>query len=112
MDKTQEAAAKARVQEALWQWLTRGLVLGVAFGFGFFASWIMYASGEQGAPNLRIVSEEQAAQLVELKNNKIDVQGQLEVATDRLGRCETEKQKKLTEVAELKQTMLKAGLTP
>jgi hypothetical protein len=112
VEKIDEAAAKARVQEAVWQWLTRGLVLGVAFGFGFFAAWIMYASGEQGAPNLRVLSEEQAAQIVELKNNKVDIEGQLEVYTGKLSRCETEKQKRLTEVAELKQTMIKAGLTP
>ena len=112
MDKVDEAAAKARVQEAVWQWLTRSLVLGVAFGFGFFAAWILYASGEQGAPHLRVVTEEQAAQIIELKNNKIDIQGQYEVASSRLKRCETEKQKRLTEVAELKQTMIKAGLTP
>lgn len=112
MDPIDEAAAKARVQEALWTWLQRALVLAVAFGFGFFAAWLLYGSGPEGAPALRKLTKEQAAQIVDLKNNKIDIQGQLEVTAGRLQRCETEKQKRLTEVAELKQKMLAAGMTP
>lgn len=112
MDKMDEAAAKQRVKEAVWEWVQRALVLTVAFGFGFFASWIMYGSGEQGAPALRVLTQEQADQIISLKNDKIDIEGRLEVASGRLKRCETEKQKKLTEVADLKQKMLAAGLTP
>lgn len=112
MDQIDEAAAKARVQEALWAWLQRALVLAVAFGFGFFASWLLYGSGAEGAPALRKLSAEQQAQILDLKNNKIDIQGQLEVATGRLKRCETDKQKYLTQVADLKQKMLAAGMTP
>ena len=112
MDPIDEAAAKARVQEAAWEWLQRALVLAVAFGFGFFAAWLLYGSGAEGAPSLRKLSKEQAAQIVDLKNNKIDIQGQLEVQTGRLQRCETDKQKYLTQVAELKQKMLAAGMTP
>ena len=112
MDQIDEAAAKERVQQAMWEWLQRALVLSVAFGFGFFAAWIMYGSGAEGAPSLRKLSKEQSAQILDLKNNQIDIQGQLEVATGRLQRCESERQKKLTEVAELKQKMMAAGLTP
>jgi hypothetical protein len=100
------------VQEATWAWIQRALVLGVAFGAGFFAAWLFYGSGPEGAPALRHLTKDQAAQIVGLKNNKIDVQGQLEVATGRLQRCETDKQKYLTESAELKQKMLAAGMTP
>lgn len=112
MDPIDEAAAKARVQEALWAWLQRALVLAVAFGAGFFAAWLLYGSGAEGAPALRKLTKEQAAQIVDLKNNKIDIQGQLEVQTGRLQRCETDKQKYLTQLAELKQKMLGAGMTP
>ncbi len=112
MDPIDEAAAKARVKEAAWAWIQRALVLGVAFGFGFFASWLLYGSGEEGAPHLRQVSKQQAAQIVDLKNNKIDIQGKLEVVEGRLSRCETDKQKYLTQSAELKQKMLAAGMTP
>jgi hypothetical protein len=112
VDPIDEAAAKARVQEALWAWFQRALVLAVAFGFGFFAAWLAYGSGTQGAPALRTLTKEQAAQIVELKNNKIDIQGQLEVTSGRLQRCETEKQKRLTEAAECKQKLLAAGIEP
>lgn len=112
MDPIDEAAAKARVQEAAWAWIQRAMVLGVAFGAGFFAAWLFYGSGPEGAPALRQLTKNQAAQIVELKNNKIDIQGQLEVATGRLQRCETDKQKYLTQNAELKQKMMEAGLTP
>jgi hypothetical protein len=112
VDQIDEEAAKARVQQAAWEWLQRALVLAVAFGFGFFAAYLMYGSGPEGAPSLRKLTAEQSAQILDLKNNKVDIQGQLEVATGRLQRCESEKQKKLTEVADLKQKMMAAGLTP
>jgi len=112
VDPIDEAAAKARVKEAAWEWIQRALVLGVAFGFGFFGAYILYGSGNEGAPALRKLTKEQSAQIVELKNNKIDIQGQLEVQTGRLQRCEIDKQKYLTEKAELKQKMLAAGMTP
>jgi hypothetical protein len=112
VDQIDEAAAKQRVKEALWAWMQRGLVLAVAFGFGFFASWLMYGVGKEGAPALRDQTKAQAAQIIELRNKQIDIQGQLEVTSSRLQRCETEKQTRLTEAAECKQKLLAAGITP
>ena len=42
MASQEDEEAKKRVQEAVWQWTQRLLVLAVTFGFGFFAGWVMY----------------------------------------------------------------------
>lgn len=110
MDKIEEEQAKARVQEALWEWIQRAVVLGVAFGFGFFTAWVMFGAGVNGAPALRTLKAEQQAHITELKNKQVDVSGRLEVASGRLTGCAKDKQKCLTERAECRQTLIKAGL--
>ena len=102
LDEIDENAAKQRVQEATWAWIQRALVLLVTFGFGFFAAWVLYGSGEQGAIALRRQVAEQDAQIIELNKKRTDAEGKYEVANTRLGQCQSEMQKKSTELAELK----------
>ena len=102
LNEIDEESARHRVQEATWAGIQRIVVLVVAFGAGFFASWLMYGSGAQGAPALRTRVVELDAQIIELKKQRQDVEGKYEVANTRLGQCTTDLQKKNTELATLK----------
>ncbi|TMA99589.1 MAG: hypothetical protein E6J70_12650 [Deltaproteobacteria bacterium] len=50
MATTEDELAKKQVQEAVWTWSGRVIVLAVVFGFGFFAAWILWGVGLSGAP--------------------------------------------------------------
>ena len=102
LNEIDEETAKQRVQEATWAGIQRIVVLIVTFGAGFFAAWIMYGSGTSGAPALRTRVTELDAQIIELKKQRQDVEGKYEVANTRLGQCQTDLQKKNTELATLK----------
>jgi len=104
-----DEAAKKRVQEAAWQWTQRLLVLLVVFGFGFFASWLAYGYGPQGAPALRAETERLNAELVDRKNKQVDIEGKLTVAEGRLTQCNTELSKARTLIAELQQKLQAQG---
>ena len=112
MDQIDEEAAKQRVKEAVWEWLQRAVVLLVTFGFGFFAAWLAFGSGEQGAPALRKKTVALEEEVIQLKNARVGTQSKLEVTTGRLSNCERDKQKCLTERAACRQTLLKAGIDP
>src|SRR5207245_468307 len=53
MATTEDDLAKKQVQEAVWTWAGRAIVVAVVFGFGFFAAWLMWGVGERGAPPKR-----------------------------------------------------------
>ena len=112
LNEIDEQAAKQRVQEATWAGIQRIVVLVITFGAGFFASWLMYASGTQGAPALRTKVTEMDAQIVELKKQRTDAEGKYEVANTRLTQCQTDLQKKSTELATLKSGGGAAPATP
>ncbi len=84
MAATEDELAKQKVQEAVWQWTGRIIVLAVVFGFGFFASYILWGNGMNGAIELRKRVEQQDAQILELKNKQVDVSGKLTVIQSRL----------------------------
>jgi hypothetical protein len=102
LNEIDEESAKHRVQEATWAGIQRIVVLVVAFGAGFFAAWLMYGSGTQGAPAMRTRVVELDGQIIELKKQRQDAEGKYEVANTRLGQCQTDLQKKNTELATLK----------
>src|SRR5262249_56214484 len=85
--------AKQKVQEAVWQWTGRFIVLAVTFGFGFFASWLLYGAGVNGAPALRSLREKNEAEILERKNREVDISGKLTVTQGRLDQCLSDLQK-------------------
>ena len=93
MAATEDELAKQKVQEAVWQWTGRFIVLAVTFGFGFFAAFILWGSGVNGAPALRVLKEQQEAQILERKNKEVDLSGKLTVIQSRLDQCITDLQK-------------------
>jgi hypothetical protein len=103
LNEIDEAAAKQRVQEATWAGIQRIVVLLVTLGAGFFVGWLLYGSGTTGAPALRHRVTELDSQIIELKKQRQDVEGKYEVANTRLGQCQTDLQKKNTELATLKE---------
>jgi len=88
MAATEDELARKRVQEAVWTWTGRILVLAVVFGFGVFAGWYLWARGVQGAPALRAQVVAQQDQILELKNNRVDIEGKLTVTQGRLSDCQ------------------------
>jgi hypothetical protein len=88
MAASEDELAKKQVQEAVWAWAGRVTVLAVTFGFGFFAAWVLWGAGMSGAPALRTRAEQQDAQILELKNKRVDIEGQLTVTQGRLQQCE------------------------
>jgi hypothetical protein len=89
----EDEEAKKRVQEAVWAWTQRLLVLAVTFGFGFFTGWVLYGYGPQGAPALRVQTVKQDEALVECNNKRVDVEGRLTVTEGRLTQCTSDLQK-------------------
>jgi hypothetical protein len=84
MATTEDELAKKRVQEAVWTWTGRLVVLAVTFGFGFFAAFLLWGAGQEGAPALRAYRDKVDAQLLECKNKQVDLEGQLTVYKGRL----------------------------
>ena len=99
MASQEDEEAKKRVQEAVWAWTQRVLVLAVVFGFGFFSAWVLYGYGPQGAPALRVQTVQQDADMVECKNKRVDVEGKLTVTEGRLTQCQNDLQKARTAAA-------------
>ena len=84
MSTTEDDLAKKRVQEAVWAWTGRLIVLAVTFGFGFFAGFLLWGAGMQGAPALRAYRDQVDSQLLDCKNKQVDLNGQLTVYKGRL----------------------------
>ena len=93
MAATEDELAKQKVQEAVWQWTGRLIVLAVTFGFGLFAAYILWGNGLNGAPALRALREQNDAQILDLKNKQVDVTGKLTVVQSRLDQCIADLQK-------------------
>ena len=87
MATTEDELAKKQVQEAVWTWAGRAIVVAVVFGFGFFAAWLMWGVGERGAPALRVAKENLDAQLLDFKNRRVDIEGKLVVVQGRSDEC-------------------------
>ena len=87
MAASEDELAKQKVQEAVWQWTGRIVVLAVVFGFGFFAAYILWGNGINGAIQLRQDKEQLDAQVLELKNKSVDITGKNTVIQTRLDEC-------------------------
>ena len=93
MAATEDELAKQRVQEAIWTWTGRLIVLLVVFGFGFFAGFLLWGNGATGAPVLRQKVEQMDSQINDLKKQRQDIDGQKVVCQGRLDSCLSDLQK-------------------
>lgn len=86
--------SKKRVQELVWNWTGRILVLLVVFGGGAFLGWILWGSGNAGAVQLRPRVGDLETQLGEQKKRVIDCEGRLVVVQGRLNEVQRAVQQK------------------
>lgn len=87
MAASEDELAKQRVQEAVWTWTGRLIVLLVTFGFGFFTGWILWGAGAEGAPSLREEVVKHQSTITELRKQRADQEGQATVCKGRLDQC-------------------------
>jgi hypothetical protein len=99
MASSEDEIAKQRIQDAIWNWTGRILVLVITYGFGFFTGWLMYGSGVQGAPALRAEVVKNQATITELRKQRADAEGQATVCKGRLDTCTSDLQKARTAAA-------------
>jgi hypothetical protein len=80
----EDEESKKRVQEAVWTWAVRIIVLVVVFVFGGFAGWVEWGAGDAGAVQLRPKVTDLESQLTEQKKKVIDCEGKLTVVQGRM----------------------------
>ena len=89
----EDEESKKRIQEAMWTWVGRIIVLLVVFGFGWFAGYIMYGAGDAGAVVLRPRVAEIEGQLTDQRKKLIDCEGRLTVVQGRMEEIQRAMQK-------------------
>lgn len=89
----EDEESKKRIQEAVWTWVGRIIVLLVVFGFGFFTGYVMYGAGDNGAVVLRPKVEELDGALTEQRKKQIDCEGKLTVVQGRMEEIQRAMQK-------------------
>jgi hypothetical protein len=99
MVATEDELAKKTITDAIWTWSGRILTLLVVFGSGWFTGWVMYGSGMQGAPALRLKVPQLESTITDLKNQRVDIDGRLTVAEGRLAQCNKSLQEARTAAA-------------
>jgi hypothetical protein len=80
----EDEESKKRVQEAVWTWAVRLLVLAVVFIFGGFTGWVLWGAGNDGAVQLRPRVADLELQVGEQKKKVIDCEGKLVVVQGRM----------------------------
>lgn len=93
----EDEESKKRVQEAVWSWVLRIGVLLVVFGFGYFAGYVMYGAGDDGAVVLRPKLAEMEGALGEQRKKMIDCEGKLTVVQGRMEEIQKAMQKATAE---------------
>jgi len=93
----EDEESKKRVQEAVWSWVLRIGVLAVVFGFGYFAGYVMYGAGDEGAVVLRPKVVELEGSLGEQRKKVIDCEGKLTVVQGRMEEIQRAMQKATAE---------------
>ena len=93
----EDEESKKRVQEAVWTWVGRVVVLLVVFGFGWFTGYAMWGSGDQGAIQLRPRVTELESNLTDQRKKVIDCEGKLTVVQGRMEEIQRAMQKATAE---------------
>lgn len=88
-----EEASKKRVQEAVWAWTGRAIVLAVVFIFGRYSGYVSWGSGDEGAEQLRPRVAELQLKYDEQRKRVIDCEGRLTVVQGRLDEVQRAVQK-------------------
>ena len=99
MAASEDELAKQRITEAIWTWTGRILTLIVTFGFGLFSGYVLWGSGNEGAPALRKDVVQYQSQITELRKQRADMEGQATVCKGRLDQCTSDLQKARTAAA-------------
>ncbi len=89
----EDEESKKRVQEAVWDGVQKLVLLLVVFGAGFFAAWLAYGYGPNGAPALREKVIAQDASYVDVNKKRVDAEGKATVVEGQLQRCQADLQK-------------------
>lgn len=84
MAASEDELAKKQVQEAVWAWAGRIIVLAVTFGFGFFAAFVEWGYGNEGKPALLVKVGALESRNNELDKKRVDLEGQVVVLTGRM----------------------------
>ena len=87
MATREDDLAKKQVQDAVWAWSGRIVVVVTFIILGYAAAWWRYGYGPDGAPTLREQVVKMDAKIVDLNNKKVDVDGKLTVTQTRLDSC-------------------------
>jgi Tfp pilus assembly protein PilO len=85
--------AKKRVQEAVWTWAVRLVVLLVVFVFGTFTGWVLWGAGDDGAIQLRPKAADLQSKYEEQRKKVIDCEGRLVVVQGRMDEIQRAMQK-------------------
>lgn len=93
MSMSEDDAAKQQVQEAVWAWAGRMVVVAAVFILGLFAGYWTWGYGEQGAPFLRKAKVELEQKYGEVDKKRVDIEGKFTVVDTRLGQCIADLQK-------------------
>ena len=80
----EDEESRKRVQEAVWTWAVRLIMLVVVFVFGTFTGWVMWGAGDSGAVFLRPRVADLENQVGEQKKRVIDCEGRLVVVQGRM----------------------------
>jgi len=80
----EDEESRKRVQEAVWTWAVRLIMLVVVFVFGTFTGWVMWGAGDTGAVVLRPRVADLENQVGEQKKRVIDCEGRLVVVQGRM----------------------------
>lgn len=89
----EDEESKKRVQEAVWAWTVRLVVLLVVFIFGTFTGYVLWGAGDEGAVVLRPRVTELETALGEQKKRVIDCEGKLTVVQGRMEEIQRAMQK-------------------
>jgi hypothetical protein len=96
---SEDDAAKREVQDAVWAWAGRFVVVLAVFVLGLASGYWFWGYGPQGAPHLRQFATDQQARYEVLDKKRVDLDGRLTVCETRMGQCVGDLQKCRTAAA-------------
>ncbi len=100
MSTSEDELAKREVQEAVWTWAGRFVVVAAVFILGLASGYWFWGYGPEGAPHLRQYTIAQQSKYDELDKKRVDLDGRLTVCETRMGQCAAELQKCRTAAAQ------------